>query len=92
METAKRILTKKKIDKQLAGKSTSTPFMSFKDSTGCNQKAVSFDNHNILNTKLYKLTAMMTKLTTEINNKNQAQDPSRKMERSKQKKKLLRNR
>ena len=32
METAKRILTKEKIDSQLAGQSSSTPFMSVKDS------------------------------------------------------------
>ena len=32
VETAKRILTKEKIDKQLAGQSSSTPFMSIKDS------------------------------------------------------------
>ena len=31
VETAKRILTKEKIDKQLAGKTSSTPFMSVKD-------------------------------------------------------------
>ena len=31
-ETAKRILTKEKIDRQLSGQSLSTPFMSIKDS------------------------------------------------------------
>ena len=31
VETAKRILTKEKIDMQVAGKSTLTPFMSIKD-------------------------------------------------------------
>ena len=32
VETAKRILTKEKIDRQLAGPSSCTPFMSIKDS------------------------------------------------------------
>ena len=32
VETAKRILTKEKIDRQLVGQSSSTPFMSIKDS------------------------------------------------------------
>ena len=41
VETAKRILTKEKIDRQLAGQSSSTPFMSIKDSY--NNKKVTFD-------------------------------------------------
>ena len=40
VETAKRILTKEKIDRQLAGQSSSTPFMSTKDSYN---KKVTFD-------------------------------------------------
>ena len=32
VETAKRTLTKEKIDRQLVGQSSSTPFMSIKDS------------------------------------------------------------
>ena len=31
VETAKRILTKENIDRQLAGQSSSTPFMNIKD-------------------------------------------------------------
>ena len=31
VETVKRILTKEKLDKQLAGQSSSTPFMSIRD-------------------------------------------------------------
>ena len=41
VETAKRILTKEKIDRQLAGQSSSTPFMSMKD--GYVNKRVTFD-------------------------------------------------
>ena len=40
VETEKRILTKEKIDRQLAGQSSSTPFMSVKDSY---HKRVTFD-------------------------------------------------
>ena len=40
VETAKRILTKEKIDRQLAEQSSSTPFMSIKDSYN---KKVKFD-------------------------------------------------
>ena len=40
VETAKRILTKEKIDRQLARQSSSTPFMSIKDSQN---RRVTFD-------------------------------------------------
>ena len=40
VEMAKQILTKEKIDRQLAGQSSSTPFMSIKDN---NNKKVIFD-------------------------------------------------
>ena len=40
VDTAKRMLTKEKIDKQLAGQSSSTPFMNIRDSQG---KKVSFN-------------------------------------------------
>ena len=36
VETAKRILTKEKVDRQLAGQSSSTPFMNIRD--GYNSK------------------------------------------------------
>ena len=62
---AKRIFIKEKIDRQLAVYSTSIPFMNINNSTGCNQKVVSFDNHNVLDTKIDKLTAMIAKLTTK---------------------------
>ena len=63
METAKRIFTKEKIDKQLAGQSTSTSFMSIQDSVCNNKKTALFDGQNILDSKIDKLTAMMSKLT-----------------------------
>ena len=67
VETAERILTKEKIDRQLARQSSSTPFMSLKDS--CNKK-VTFDTQDRLEDKIDKLTAMMGKLASGDNGNN----------------------
>ena len=56
----KRILIKEKIDIQLAGQSSSTPFMSIKDSY--NNKKVTFDMQDRLEDKIDRLTVMMSKL------------------------------
>ena len=56
------MLTKEKIDKQLAGQSSSTPFMNTKDSQG---KKVSFNMQDDLEQKIDKLMVMMDKLVTE---------------------------
>ena len=63
VETEKRILTKEKIDRQLAAHSLSTPFMSMKDSSTSNKK-VTFDTQNGLKEKIDRLTMMMNRLTT----------------------------
>ena len=55
IKTAKIILTKVKIDRQLLSQLTSTPFMNIKDISGCNKKTVLFNNHNVLDTKINKL-------------------------------------
>ena len=62
VETAKRILTKEKIDKQLAGQTSSTPFMSVKDRFS---KRVTFNAVDDLEHKKDRLTVMMGKLVTE---------------------------
>ena len=62
VETAKRILTKEKIDKQLAGQTSSTPFMSVKDGLS---KRVTFNAADDLEQKIDRLTVMMGKLVTE---------------------------
>ena len=59
VETAKRILTKGKIDRQLAGQTSSTPFMSIKDNFS---KKVTFDMTDGEQQKIDKLTLMMGKL------------------------------
>ena len=56
------MLTKEKVDKQLAGQSSSTPFMSMRDSQG---KKVSFNTQDNLEQKIDKPTVMMGKLATE---------------------------
>ena len=61
VETAKRILTKEKLDRQLNRQSLSTPFMSIRD--GHNRK-VSFDTKEELGDKIDKLAVMIGKLAT----------------------------
>ena len=61
VETAKRILTKVKLDRQLTGQSSPTPFMNIRD--GHNRK-VSFDAKEELVDKIDKLAVMIGKLTT----------------------------
>ena len=61
VETAKRILTKEKLDRQLSRQSSSIPFMSFR--YGHNRK-VSFDTKEELGDKIDKLAVMIGKLAT----------------------------
>ena len=68
VETAKSILTKEKIDRQLAGQSSLTPFMNIKD--GYNSKKVTFDMQDSLDDKIDKLTSMVSKLTAQDGNQN----------------------
>ena len=72
VETAKRILTKEKIDWQLAGKSSSTPFMSIKD---IYKKKVAFDTWDGLEDKIDRLTVMMGKLAAGDNGINKQFKP-----------------
>ena len=68
-ETAKRILMKEKIDRQLAGQSTLTPFMNIRDGYN-SKKLVTFDMEDRLDDKIDKLTYMMSKLTVQGSNQN----------------------
>ena len=56
---AKRILTKEKIHRQLTGQTSSTPFMSVKESFG---KKVTFSTTDGIEQKIDKLMVMMGKL------------------------------
>ena len=73
VETAKRILTKKKIDKQLAGQSSLTPFMSILDEYI--SKKVTFHMQDSLDNKIDRLTSMMSKLTAQDDNPNKQFKP-----------------
>ena len=65
VETAKRILTKEKLDRQLTGETSTSPFMSIRD--GFNRK-VSFNTRDELGDKTDKLTVMLGKLAAKDNN------------------------
>ena len=58
VETAKRILTKEKLDRQLTGQTSTSPFMNIRDGT---DKRVSFNTRDELGDKIDKLTVMMSK-------------------------------
>ena len=53
------------IDRQLEGQTTSTPFMSIKDTTGCSNRNVLFDIHNVVDAKIDIFTALLNKLSTK---------------------------
>ena len=59
VETAKRILTKEKLDKQLTGQGSSSLFMSIRDGT---ERKVSFNTRDELGDKIDNLTAVMSRL------------------------------
>ena len=56
VETAKRILTKEKLDKQLTRQTSTSPFMSIRNGT---ERKVSFNARDELGDKIDKLTVMM---------------------------------
>ena len=68
VETVKRILIKEKIDRQLAGLSSLTPFMNIKDRYIINK--VTFDIQDSLDEKIDRLTSMMSKLTAQDDTQN----------------------
>ena len=72
VETAKRILTKEKIDRQLAGQTSSTPFMSVRDIFN---KRVTFNATNDIGQKIDKLKTIMSKLVTEDEEQNKLFKP-----------------
>ena len=62
VDTKKRILIKEKLDKQLTGQTSTSPFMSIKDGT---ERRVSFNNRDELGDKIDKLTVMMSRLAVK---------------------------
>ena len=73
VETAKRILTKEKIDRQLSGQSLSRPFMSIKDN---HSRRVSFDTRKELGDKIDKLMVMIGKLAARDSRSGRQLNPN----------------
>ena len=62
VEIAKRILTKEKLDKQLTGQTSTSPFMIIRDGT---ERKVSFNARDELGEKIDKLILMMSRLAAK---------------------------
>ena len=62
VETAKRILTKEKLDKQLTGQTSTSPFLNIREGTA---RKVSFNARDELGDKIDKLTVMMSRLAAK---------------------------
>ena len=69
VEMAKRILTKEKLDKQLTGQTSTSPFMSVRDRT---DRRVSFNTREELGNKIDKLTVIMSKLAAKDSHEGKA--------------------
>ena len=72
VDTAKRILTKEKLDKQLMGQTSTSPFLSIREGT---DKRVSFNTRDELGDKIDKLTVVMSKLAAIDNHKRRPFKP-----------------
>ena len=72
VETTKRILAKEKLDKQLSGQSSASPFMSIRDGT---ERKVSFNTRDKLGYKIDKLTAVMSRLAAKDSHKKRPFKP-----------------
>ena len=57
-------MTKEKLDKQLTGQTSTSPFLSVRDRT---DRRISFNTKDELGDKIEKLTAMMSKLAAKDN-------------------------
>ena len=72
VETAKRILTKEKLDKQLTGQTSTSPFMNIRDGT---ERKVSFNARDELGDKIDKITVMMSRLAARDSDDNRPFKP-----------------
>ena len=72
VETAKRILTKEKLGKQLTRQTSTSPFMSIRE--GINRK-VSFDTRDKLGDKIDKLSVMLGRLAAKDKNEKRPFKP-----------------
>ena len=72
VDTAKRILTKEKLDKQLTGQTSTSPFMNIRDGT---ERKVSFNTRDELGDKTDKLTVVMSRLAAKDSHKKRPFKP-----------------
>ena len=72
VDTAKRILTKEKLDKQLAGQTSTSPFMSVK---GGAERRVSFNARDELGDKIDKLAVVMSRLAMKDTHEKRPLNP-----------------
>ena len=72
VEMAKRILTKEKLDKQLMGQTSTSPFMSIREGVS---RRVAFDTKEELEDKIVKLMVMIGKLVAKDNKRNRPFKP-----------------
>ena len=72
VDTAKRILTKEKLDKQLTGQTSPSLFMNVRDGT---ERRVSFNTRDELGDKIDKLTVVMSKLAAKNSNERRPFKP-----------------
>ena len=72
VDTAKRILTKEKLDIQLTHQTSTSPFMIVREGT---DRRVSFNTRDELGDKIYKLTVVMSKLAAKDNHERKLFKP-----------------
>ena len=72
VDTAKRILTKEKLDMQLTGQTSASPFMNVREGT---ERKASFNTRDELGDKIDKLTFMMSRLAARDSNEKYPPNP-----------------
>ena len=72
VETVKRILTKERLDKQLTGQGSVSPFMNIRDGS---DRRVSFSARDELGDKINKLTVAMSRLAAKNNHEKRPFKP-----------------
>ena len=72
VETAKRILTKEKLDKQLTGQASTSPFLSIREGSS---RKVSFGTRDKLGDKIDKLTVMLGRIAAKDSNEKRPFKP-----------------
>ena len=72
VDTAKRILSKEELDKQLTGQTSTSPFMNVRDRA---ERKVSFNTRDELGDKIDKLTGVMSRLAAKDSDKKRPFKP-----------------